>query len=187
MIGPGSVVTRNVPAGAIASGNPAQVTGYADHDSRICLDLDNASTPTVTPNGITPLLGEAALWPLTTAADLRGSLTVADFESQLPFQPKRIFTVYDVPTQYVRGEHAHRECHQFLQCLNGSINVLLDDGTNRKVVVLSSPTYGLYIPPMIWASQYNYSSDAISLVLASHPYDPADYIRDYNAFLDSVA
>ena len=82
----------------------------------------------------------------------------------------------------MRGEHAHLQCHQFLVAVAGSISISIDSGTERETVVLSSPSSGLYIPPMTWGSQFHFSSDAVLLVLASHKYDDADYVRDYETF-----
>ena len=95
--------------------------------------------------------------------------------------------VYGVPNKSVRGEHAHHTCHQFLIAASGSIAVSVDVGKNRGSVVLSSPDRGLYIPPLTWGSQYQFSSDAVLLVLASHEYDDVDYIRDYSKYLEAVS
>jgi dTDP-4-dehydrorhamnose 3,5-epimerase-like enzyme len=115
--------------------------------------------------------------------DLRGSLTAADFGDAIPFLPRRFFTVYDVPGVEVRGEHAHRTCEQFLVCVSGSCSVVADDGTNREEFRLGGNGVGVYLPPMVWAVQYRYSSDACLVVFASDAYDPDDYIRDYGGFL----
>jgi dTDP-4-dehydrorhamnose 3,5-epimerase-like enzyme len=113
-------------------------------------------------------------------------LSVGEFSSQIPFIPQRYFIVFDVPGKEVRGEHAHRRCHQFLVCARGSLNVVIDDGTFSEEIVLDRPDVGLYIPPMIWAVQYKYSADALLLVFASDHYDPGDYIRDYDEFLSAI-
>jgi hypothetical protein len=118
---------------------------------------------------------------------LRGNLTAGDFEKELPFQPKRHFLVFGVPGQEVRGEHAHHECHQFLIAPHGSVSVVADDGSARREVLLDHPSLGLYLPPLTWGIQYKYSSDAVLLVFASHPYDPDDYIRDYDDFLEILS
>ena len=94
--------------------------------------------------------------------------------------------VFNVPTVEVRGEHAHRELHQFLICLKGQCTVAVDDGHHRDEVVLDRPNVGLHLPPMIWASQYQYSPDAVLLVLASDVYKAEDYIRDYDEYLALV-
>jgi hypothetical protein len=115
---------------------------------------------------------------------MRGSLIAIEFGADLPFEPRRYFSVFNVPSAEVRGGHAHRVCHQLLACVHGSLVVLVDDGTRREEVVLDDPRVGLYIPPLVWASQFGYSTDTVLTVLASHPYDAADYVRDYEAFLD---
>lgn len=113
---------------------------------------------------------------------MRGDLTVAELEKDLPFRPKRYFMVFGVPSREIRGEHAHKDCHQLLICVHGSCSILVDNGTTRQEFVLDNPTVGIYIPPMIWSIQYKYSSDAVVAVFASEPYDPGDYIRDYQDF-----
>jgi hypothetical protein len=94
--------------------------------------------------------------------------------------------VFDVPGKDVRGEHAHRRCDQFLVCARGTLNVVVDDGVHTEEIHLDRPDVGLRVPPLIWARQYKYSPDALLLVLASDPYDPADYIRDYDEFLSVI-
>jgi len=118
--------------------------------------------------------------------DLRGALTFGEIGRHLPFTPKRFFVVYDVPSQEVRGEHAHKALHEFLVCLRGSCSIMVDDGINRDEVVLSDPTVGLHIPPQLWRVHYKYTPDAMVLVLASDTYQASDYIRDYDEFLAYV-
>ncbi len=120
-------------------------------------------------------------------ADLRGSLSAAEFLQQVPFVPKRYFVVFDVPGKDVRGEHAHRQCHQFLVSVRGSLAVVVDDGTSSEEIALDEPNLGLYVPPMVWTVQYKYSTDALLLVFASDHYDANDYIRDYEEFLSAIA
>lgn len=115
--------------------------------------------------------------------DPRGGLSVGEFGRHIPFKPERYFIVYQVPIVESRGEHAHRQCHQFLVCVRGRITVLGDDGTRREEFVLDRPNLGFYMPPMTWGTQYKYSPDAVLLVFASHYYDASDYIRDYDEFL----
>lgn len=126
------------------------------------------------------------LYHLPLILDTRGNLTYAEIGNGLPFLPQRYFLIFDVPSKEVRGEHAHRTLHQFLVCTKGSCWVAVDDGENRAEVILNSPAIGLYIPPMIWAAQYNYSPDAVLLVLASDLYKPEDYIRNYEEYLQEV-
>ena len=119
-------------------------------------------------------------------ADLRGSLTVGEFERDIPFPSKRYFLVFDVPTAETRGEHAHYACHQFLIAVKGSVTVIADDGHAREEFTLNAPNVGLYLPPMTWGIQYNYSEDAVLLVFASHYYEANDYIRDYQDFIQAA-
>lgn len=107
---------------------------------------------------------------------------MAEVGTLLPFAPQRYFVVFDVPAGQVRGQHAHRECHQVLVCLRGSVTVRSDDGLSAEEWQLDGPALGLYLPPMVWAAQLNFSADAMLLVLASHSYDEAEYIRDYDEF-----
>ena len=119
---------------------------------------------------------------LPLRGDIRGDLVAMELEKDLPFVPRRSFLVFDVPNARVRGEHAHRVCHQALFCVSGSVRALADDGHVREEFVLDRPNLGLYLPPMIWGSQFQYSKDAVLLVFASHPYDANDYLRDYESF-----
>jgi dTDP-4-dehydrorhamnose 3,5-epimerase-like enzyme len=118
-----------------------------------------------------------------TIKDLRGNLIARELGKGLPFSPARCFLVFEVPTKELRGEHAHRQCEQLLVCVQGSVHVLCDDGVHRQEFELDSPELGLYLPPMVWGTQYRYSHDAVLMVLASMPYDASDYIRDYEKFL----
>jgi hypothetical protein len=118
--------------------------------------------------------------------DPRGDLTVGEFDAQFPFRPKRYFIVSGVPSGEIRGEHAHKACQQFLICAYGQCSVTVDDGTTRLEILLNKPSVGIYVPPMIWSRQFQYSADAALLVFASELYDPDDYIREYSAFLNAV-
>jgi acetyltransferase-like isoleucine patch superfamily enzyme len=183
MIGAGAVVTRSVPANAIVAGNPARIIGYVDARPEAAV-ADLANLPgTEGPGRLDLGLDGPAIHRMRLVRDLRGSLTAGEFAEELPFQPQRYFIVYDVPTQEVRGEHAHRNCHQFLICLRGSVAVLLDNGDKRREVVLDRVDIGLHMPPMIWGTQYRYTSEAMLLVFASLPYDPDDYVRSYDEFM----
>jgi UDP-2-acetamido-3-amino-2,3-dideoxy-glucuronate N-acetyltransferase len=119
--------------------------------------------------------------------DSRGDLTVGEFDNGFPFRPKRYFIVSGVPSGGIRGEHAHKRCHQFLICAYGQCSVTVDDGTSRMEVLLNKPNVGIYVPPMIWGRQRQYSADAALLVFASEIYDPSDYIRDYDNFLNMIS
>ena len=180
MIGAGSVVTGDIPANAIVKGNPARITGYVG-DTSIA-----GSTQTIMPVDQTPLLlgiGGASLHRLPLIKDLRGNLSVGEFERSVPFVPKRFFMVFDVPSKNVRGEHAHLSCQQFLICIRGSVQCVVDDGKNRREVFLDSPSLALFMPAGLWGTQYQYSEDALLLVFASEYYDSSDYIRNYDEYL----
>ncbi len=174
MVAAGAVVTQDVPVNAIVKGVPAAITGYTEtfthsENNVIASDSKKFSGP--------------VLYSLGAIRDIRGNLVVGECSKELPFEPKRLFMVYDVPNSKVRGAHAHKECHQFLVAAHGSISIILDDGKTREEYTLSDPTLGIHIMPGVWAIQYKYSQDAVLLVLASHKYDSVDYIRDYNEFL----
>jgi acetyltransferase-like isoleucine patch superfamily enzyme len=185
VVQPGSVVTQNVPANAVVSGNPATIVAYVDsgHEAAAqeVLLPSSVATAVVTETRVRGV----TIHRLAYASDLRGSLTATEFSS-LPFAPRRLFTVYDVPSESVRGSHAHRTCAQFLVCTLGAVSCLVDDGSAREEIRLASPDVGLHIPPMIWGTQWKYTRDAVLLVLASHPYDAADYVRDYEEFLEAL-
>ncbi len=112
-----------------------------------------------------------------------GNITPIHAHKNIPFDIARVFYLYDIPGGEARGAHAHKECHQFLIAASGSFEVVLDDGHNKRTVVLNRPYYGLHIPPGIWAAEQGFSSGAICLVLTSHNYNEEDYIRDYNDFI----
>lgn len=181
MVGAGAVVTRNVPPFAVVVGNPARVVRYVDAEA------PGPARPAVPPAPADQLgVGEAFLAALPGFGDARGDLAVVEFADHVPFEVRRTFFVHGVPSSEVRGEHAHRECHQFLVCTHGSVSVVVDDGHNRAEAVLDRPTVGLYVPPMVWASEYRFTSDAVLTVFASHPYDPDDYLRTYDDFLAAL-
>ena len=113
-----------------------------------------------------------------------GNITPIHNNIEIPFQIKRIFYLYDIPGGESRGAHAHKECHQFLVAASGAYEILLDDGKSKRLVQLNRPYIGLHIPPGIWASEINFSSGSICLVLASHEYSENDYIRQYSDFLN---
>jgi UDP-2-acetamido-3-amino-2,3-dideoxy-glucuronate N-acetyltransferase len=184
MVGAGAVVTRSVPANAIVVGNPAKIVGYVDTaDFDHSADADGpAAAPPAGPVRVTSVRG-VTLHELKAVQDMRGSLSAGESGSDIPFEVKRYFLVYDVPSVEIRGEHAHLQCEQFLVAVRGSVHVVADDGRQRGQFVLDRPTLGLYLPPMTWGIQYRYTPDAMLLVLASRHYEPEDYVRDYERFL----
>ncbi|OUR99356.1 hypothetical protein A9Q86_12340 [Flavobacteriales bacterium 33_180_T64] len=113
--------------------------------------------------------------------DPRGNLAVIEKDC-IPYAIKRVYYLYDVPSDAYRGGHAHKEQLEFLIALSGSFEVVLDDGHSKQTVMLNKPNKGLLIPTGIWRELENFSSGAICLVLASDTFDEDDYIRDYNAF-----
>ena len=115
-----------------------------------------------------------------------GNITPVHPQINVPFDIKRVFYSYDIPGGEARGAHAHKECHQFLIAASGAYEVLLDDGVNKRTVLLNRPFYGLHIPPGIWASEQAFSSGSICLVLASHGYIEEDYIRTYGDYLEYI-
>ncbi len=184
MVGAGAVVTHDVPANAKVAGNPARIIGYVDDVHIRQTSGDATHVPAARLGGALPALpGSARLISIPVHSDLRGSLAAGELSEVLDFEPRRYFVVFAVPSPHVRGEHAHRECSQFLTCVSGSIAVHLDDGQRAAEVELDTPGVGLLVPPMVWASQFRYSADSVLVVLASHAYDPNDYLRDYDQFL----
>lgn len=181
MVGAGSVVTKNVPPNAIVLGNPARISGYTNapaieriKDESFSGELGELNCSQVDGVGV---------YQLPEIKDMRGNLSFAEIGQFLPFTPKRYFLVYGVKSHEVRGEHAHRNIHQFLVCVKGSCHVVVDDGHSREEYELNTPCKAIHIPPMVWGIQYKYSPDAVLLVLASDKYDADEYIRNYNEFL----
>ena len=120
---------------------------------------------------------------LNAIGDRHGHIAVVNNNKGFAFNVKRIFYLYDIPGGESRGAHAHKYCHQFLVAASGSFEVLLDDGKTTRQLLINRPDFGLHIPPGIWASEINFSSGSVCLVLASHEYDEADYIRTYENFI----
>lgn len=181
MVGAGAVVTRSVPPHAVVAGNPARILGYSGSQRAA---RAASAAPAAAP--VAAEVPGVVLHRLARHEDLRGALVAGELGALLPFPVKRYFTVFGVASAEIRGEHAHRRCHQYLTCVHGSVRVMVDDGHRHQEFLLDRPELGLHIPPGIWASQFAYSADAVLLVLASESYDPADYIRDYDQFLAEV-
>jgi dTDP-4-dehydrorhamnose 3,5-epimerase-like enzyme len=133
-----------------------------------------------------PKVTDCKLIDLPKMTDRRGNLSFIENNKHVPFEIKRVFYLYDIPTGESRGAHAHIELHQFLICLSGSFDVRIDDGVNTEKIHLNRQWRGLHVPPMIWASEGNFDPGSICLVLTSDLYREGDYIRDYGSFLKLV-
>ena len=118
--------------------------------------------------------------------DARGQLVVLEESKEIPFAVKRIYYIYETKKGVRRGFHAHKQLQQILICVSGSCKIHLDDGNETEEVLLDSPTRGLYISNNLWREMYDFSQDAVLLVLASELYDESDYIRNYDEFLKFV-
>lgn len=131
-------------------------------------------------------LNDCRLIELPKISDPRGNLTFVEGGNHIPFDIKRVYYLYDVPGGSDRGSHAHRNLHQFVIAMSGSFDLVLDDGDRQRRFHLNRSYYGLYICPMMWRTLDNFSSGGVCMVLASAFYDPADYIRDHDEFLQLV-
>ncbi len=131
-------------------------------------------------------LVDCRLISLPKIEDARGNLTFVEANKHIPFEIKRVYYLYDVPGGSHRGAHAHRKLHQFMVAMSGSFDVTLSDGRNEETFHLNRSYFGLYICPLMWRYLDNFSSGAVCMVLASEPFEEADYIRDYQAFLEAV-
>ena len=118
--------------------------------------------------------------------DEREQLVAIEECRDIPFDVKRVYYMYDTVPDAIRGKHAHKCLQQILICVHGSCRVLLDDGTEKEIVILDKPNEGIYISNDIWREMFNFSPDAVLMVLASELYDENDYIREYDQFLQYV-
>jgi UDP-2-acetamido-3-amino-2,3-dideoxy-glucuronate N-acetyltransferase len=178
MIAAGAVVTRDIPAHAIVKGNPAKISGYVQsRGSKPEPTFEREEKPFI--RGVHGI-------SLKKISDMRGDLLATEMRNDIPFPVERLFFVMNVPSDQIRGEHAHKQCHQALVCLQGSVTVAADNGKERAEWLLDRCDKGLHIEPMVWAAQYKYSANAVLAVFASHAYDAADYIREYEAFHAAV-
>ena len=126
----------------------------------------------------------AKLIQLTKITDPRGNLSVIEELKDIPFKIERTYWIYDVPGGEKRGGHAYKENQEFIVALSGSFDVVLDDGKEKKTFSLNRSYNGLYVPKGMWREMNNFSTNSLALVLSSTKYDAADYIRDYNEFLE---
>ena len=116
-----------------------------------------------------------------------GGMSYVEAEKDIPFKIRRIYCIYKTEEGMHRGFHAHKSLKQLLICVHGSCKILLDDGTSKEEVCLNKPYEGIFIQSNIWREMYDFSSDAVLLVLASELYDESDYIRDYEEFLRYIS
>lgn len=131
--------------------------------------------------------GSIKLIELPTITDPRGDLTFVEGRRHLPFDIRRVYYLYNVPVDSFRGGHAHRDLEQVIFALSGSFRITIDDGHSRSEYVLRNPRQGLYVNRLIWREMDMFSQGAVCMVLASEPYDEADYYRNYDDFLKAVA
>ena len=117
-------------------------------------------------------------------SDRKGNLSVVQNGDTIPFDVKRVYYLYDVPGGESRGAHAHKELSQLIIAASGSFTVTLDDGKVKRSFLLNRPYQGLLVVPGIWRDLDDFSSGSVCMVLASHPYDKEDYLRDYDEFLE---
>ncbi len=118
--------------------------------------------------------------------DERGQLIALEEYKDIPFSIKRVYYMYATADGVIRGKHAHKNLQQILVCIHGKCKVLLDDGKEKKEVLLEKPYEGLYVANHMWREMYGFSEDAVLLVFASELYDEEDYIRDYEDFIKYV-
>lgn len=118
--------------------------------------------------------------------DDRGSLVALEQLHNIPFEIQRVYYMYDTGEGVRRGRHAHKQLKQILICIKGKCKILLDDGYTKEIVALDNPRRGLYLESNIWREMFDFSEDAVLMVLASELYDETDYIRDYQEFLEYV-
>ena len=129
-------------------------------------------------------VSDCKIMNLSKIGDRSGSLTIVSSKIDVPFEIKRIYYLYDIPSGETRGGHAHKDLYQLIVAASGSFDVSLDDGLNKKLITLNRPNIGILIVPGIWRELVNFSSGSTCLVLASLIYFEEDYIRDYNDFLE---
>jgi len=115
--------------------------------------------------------------------DKRGNLSFFENNNQIPFIIKRTYWIYDVPGGEARGGHAYKENEEFIIALSGSFDVILDNGTDKKIFSLNRSYYGLYVPKMYWREINNFSTNSLALIAANTLFDESDYIRNYEQFI----
>lgn len=129
---------------------------------------------------------DITLYHFKEHSDPRGKLVAVEPGKDIPFPIRRVYYMYGVDAQARRGLHAHKQLEQVLICMNGSCKILLDNGRERRTVTLDRPDVGLYVGHAMWREMFDFTPGAVLAVLASLPYDEADYIRDYDTFLEYI-
>jgi dTDP-4-dehydrorhamnose 3,5-epimerase-like enzyme len=130
---------------------------------------------------------EEKIYNFNSHGDHRGELVALEYPKDLPFPIKRIYYIYNVPGNERRGFHSHNKLEQILIAVSGSVKILLKTPEDEKTVLLDSPKKGLYIGPMMWREMFDFSDDAVLLVLASREYDESDYIRNYEDYVKAIS
>jgi dTDP-4-dehydrorhamnose 3,5-epimerase-like enzyme len=126
----------------------------------------------------------AKIQQLPKFEDPRGNLSFIEEFKHIPFKIERTYWIYDVPGGEIRGGHAFREQHEFIVAISGSLDVMVDNGKDKEIFSLNRSYYGLYIPAGLWRQMQNFSTNSLALVVSSTHYDPADYIYNYNEYLN---
>jgi dTDP-4-dehydrorhamnose 3,5-epimerase-like enzyme len=130
------------------------------------------------------LIFPATLIDIPTHGDDLGLLGVLETNSSVPFEIKRVYFIYAVPSGVSRGAHGHKKLHQLIVPVSGSFEIVLHDGSNERTFVLDSPSKGLLLEPGLWRNLINFSADAVCMVLASQHFSESDYIRDFTEFIE---
>ena len=184
MVGAGAVVTKDVPAYALVVGNPAYIKGHVESDRHVVrvttnVEVGNEEIRQPATQGVT-------LHKLPIMITPQGSLFKLELGSELPFQPKQFVMISDVSRGKAVGLVAHKELHQFLVCLKGQCWLMVDDGRQREDILLNSSRIGVHLSPLVWASLYNFSREAMLLMLASEPHDTGSVVGNYDEYSQIV-
>ena len=173
VVAAGAVVTKDIPNGKVVMGIPARV-------------VRNVKGVKSKIKGTEISIKQCQKITLPKITDPRGNLTVVESERHIPFNIRRVFYIYEVPDDALRAGHALKICYQVLVAIAGSLDVMVNDGKDKKIFKLDSPNKGLLIPPNIWREMFNFSKGAVCLVFASEFYDPQDYYRDYRSYVSEL-
>lgn len=193
MVAAGAVVTRDVPPNALVAGNPARVRRVLGGDTtpqsqeppsraQAAADGQSIAQELNLQDRQWYSIEDCKVLPLNRYDDERGSLVPIECGSEMPFVPERVFATFAVPGGTTRGEHANLKTHEFIVCLSGGLTVWVYDGTSEKEIRIDQPNMGVIVPPTVWIELREFVQDSCILVLASHSYDPDEYIRDLATF-----